>query len=223
MVVGASTSKSGKRYLNYRCDNEICKLEKKRIDPKTGRDKRSIRAKFVFDYIYQILEKGLHLTEADYYEHYGKLEQLSNDKRAKIQMQIHSLQGGLKNIEREVKERGLAIVSPAIKENVRKINEDRIDELDAQIATTKSDITKLQAKITNPEQDKMTLEQFLNLSKNAAIAVKSGSEIAKDAVCRIIFLNFSAGVDEMLSYQAKQPFEKLLKGGTFSTSRGAEN
>ncbi len=218
MVVGASTGKSGKRYLNYRCDNDICRQEKLRIDPKTGTEKRSIRAKFVFNYIYQILEKGLHLTDADYDEYYGKLGKLSDEKRAKLQMQIHSLQGGLKNLEREAKERGLAVVSPVIKENVRKINEDRIDELEALTETTKDDIVKLQEKIVDPEKDKLSRAQFLNISKNAATAVKSGSEIAKDAVCRIIFLNFSAGIDEMLSYQAKQPFDTLLKRGTFSSS-----
>ncbi len=223
MVAGPSTGSKGKRYLNYRCDDEVCQAEKRRINTKSGKPKRSIRAKYVFNYIYQILEEGLNFTEKDYDHYYKNLESITSDKRTKLQMQLHSLQASLKAIDRELKDRALALVSNRIKDNVRKINEERIDELEESKENIKQEIEKIQLKITDPQQDKLTLEQFLNLSKNAAAIVRAGNSNVKDAICRIIFLNFSAGVDEMLSYQAKPPFDRLLKNKVFSSGRGPGN
>ncbi|TXH00279.1 MAG: hypothetical protein E6R05_07305, partial [Candidatus Moraniibacteriota bacterium] len=55
MVVAPSTSKSGKRYLNFRCDNTTC-----------TRSKKSLRVIKFLDFVYNFLEQGLNFTE-EYY------------------------------------------------------------------------------------------------------------------------------------------------------------
>ncbi len=74
--------------------------------------------------------------------------------------------------------------------------------------------------LRDPEKDALTLEQFLNLSKNASAIVKAGNAVVKDTIVRYIFLNISAGVDEILSYQLKEPFDTLLKQRENLSGRG---
>jgi hypothetical protein len=74
--------------------------------------------------------------------------------------------------------------------------------------------------LTDPQQDKLTIEQFLNLSKNAAMIVKSADAIVKDKICRYIFLNFTVDEEKVLSYQAKEPFLTLLEQREVLSSRG---
>ncbi len=211
MVVGASTSKTGKRYLNYRCDNKQC-----------TRKKKSIRGIKVFDFIYSFLEEGLKLTEKDYVEYYEKLNLLAGQKRQKLSIRLHSLEGSLKAITGEIKDRALGVINIA-NTRAKKVNEDRITELEAQEEQIKKDIMIIKKQLTDPEQDKLTLEQFLNLSKNAEEIAKSGDAVQKDIICREIFLNFLVDEEKVLSYQLKPPFDELLKYRQLPPSRGAGN
>ena len=65
MVVAPSKSSSGKKYLYYRCDNKDCK-----------RSPRSIRAKVIFNFIYDLLEDDEDELEAEIV----KLEKLIRDR-----------------------------------------------------------------------------------------------------------------------------------------------
>lgn len=210
MVVGASTSEHGKKYLFYRCDDKVCRKEKRRIDPKTGKPKRSIRGIKVFEFIYTFLEEGLNFTEKEYSEYYENLSQLAEGKREELQRKIHSAEASLKFTTSELKDRALGLVN-ITNERAKKENEKRIVDLEAEEADLKAKITKWRQLLTTPEQDSLTLEQFLNLSKNAADIVKSGDEVQKDIICREIFLNFSVDTEKVLSYQLKPPFDELLK------------
>lgn len=209
MVVGPSTSKTGKRYLNYRCDNKNC-----------TRKKKSIRAKEIFNFIYQLLEEKFRFTEKDYKSYYDSLVKLSDTQREKVQIDIHSNEGRLKVAVREIKERSLGIISLKQNSAARKINEDRIQELEEEQEDIKAQIQELQQKLTDPEADRLSLKQFLNLSKNAAAIVKSANAVVKDAICRIIFLNFVVDEQKVLSYQAKEPFATMLVTRETATSRG---
>ena len=84
-------------------------------------------------------------------------------------------------------------------------------------------IDELTTKLIDPEKIKLSLEQFLNLSKSAAMAVKSADAIKKDAICRIIFLNVDVGIDNVASYRLKPPFDTLMKTRQIPLSRGARN
>lgn len=210
MVVGPSTSKTGSRLLYYRCDNKICKEEKRRTDKKTGKDKRSIRAKIIFDWIYDFLAKNFKLTEKDYNDYYQSLTVLTNTNREKIKIQIHSKEARLKNVRRELRELSLNLLKPQLP-TVKKEGEKKLLELEVEEKRMEKEVKKLQEQLTDPEADKLSLEQFLNLSKEAAVRVQAGSAIEKDAICREIFLNFTVDVEKVLSYQTKSVFADMLK------------
>ena len=227
MVVGPSTGSKGKRYLNYRCDNPLCiknseeNRKKHRNDP--TKIKPSIRARIVFNFIYELLKDGLDLTEEDYNDYYKNLTQLSDSTREKIGIEVHSLQGRLKFLNQEIKERSLGLGKANQIPTVRKINEDKVIELELEKGGLNNQIEELQGKITKPEEDRLSIEQFLNLSKNAGVIIQSADAIIKDKICREIFLNFTVDEEKVLSYQLKPHFAEMLKSKQQRTGRGPGN
>ena len=211
MRVGPSTGRQ-KRYLYFRCDNPEC-----------SRSPRSIRSKIVFDFIYGLLADGLPLTKADYDEYSKALIAQADAKRQELTVELHKLQAQLKVVKAEIRDRSLKIVkfdekSIPYKENLR-----RIDELDGQKHDVLSRSTAIAQQLTDPESDRLTIEQFLNLAKNAGAIVKSGNAVAKDTICRLIFLNLTVDTEKVTSYQLKEPFATLLKSRIILPGRGAEN
>ena len=205
MYIAPSTGHD--RYLYARCDNLPC-----------DRTKKSIRMGVIFDYIYALLDGGLNLDKKDYDNYYQKTIKISDKNRNDLKVDIHSKQGSLKIIKREIKEIGLAI--PRLKSVVRQINENKIEELGDQQTELEEQIETLSGKITSPEEDALSLKDFLNFSKNASLVVQSGSARVKDLFCRKIFLNFTISETKVLSYQLKEPFLSMIKHKQMSSSRG---
>lgn len=214
MYIAPSTSGSNKkqRYLNARCDNKFC-----------IRKKKSIRMINIFNFIYDFLEKGLNFTEKDYNDYYKGMTKYSETKQQKTQIEIHSKQAILNNVDKEIRERALKILDFEKSSTVRKINEDKIVELENQKEQLKEQIAKLQQQIAEPEKERLTLQEFLNLSKNASTVVKSGDAIIKDQICRLIFLSLTVDEEKVTNYSLKEPFDTLLKTHDLSSSRGRKN
>ncbi len=199
MVVAPSQSGSGGRLLYARCDTEDC-----------PRPKKSIRINILLSFIYELLEQGLNLTEKEYEQYYQDITGVLEQERTKKQIELHSKQSLLSATNQEIKERGLAIVGKSMSATVSKVNEDRIAELDEKKESLQREIAVLRDELADPEKEKLTAEQFLNLSKEAANIVKSGDAVQKDTICRFIFLNFLVNEEKVLDYQAKEPFATLL-------------
>jgi DNA invertase Pin-like site-specific DNA recombinase len=211
MYVSPSTGSKGGRYLSARCDNKECL-----------RKKRAIRTHIVFNFIYDFLDKGLNFTEKEYNEYYSNMADLSDSKREDLNIEIHRYEGFLKKTEFELKETSLNIVKLQKTSPAWKINSEQINKLAAQIEESKEIIKKLRQRLTNPVEDKLSLEDFLNLSKNAGAVVKSADAVVKDQICRIIFTNLFVDEGKVTSYQLKEPFATLIKQRELSLSRGGE-
>lgn len=218
MVIGPSQSKTGGRLLYARCDNTICL--RGGTQEKPGR--RSCRIIHVLNFIYQLLEEGLHFTEEEYKVYYKGITTLSEENRQRLLIEIHSMEGSLKNINRDIENLAYRIIDLA-EGTVKRLNEARVAKMEAQKGEMEGKIAEKRGQLVSPEEERLGVEQFLNLSKKAAAIVKSGNPIEKDQICRIIFLNFHIGVDEVLSYQAKPPFDELLKQRQIISSRGERN
>lgn len=209
MYAGASKSSSGKRYLFYRCDNRFC-----------TRKKKSIRAIIIFKFIYKFTQRGLSFTEKEYQQYLSSLKSVSGLKREKTQMELHSQQGKLKSIEREIQDISYKILDFEKDSIVRSVNERRLNELQDVQERTKASILKIKEMIGDPSQEAVSYEQFLNLSKNAGMTIKMGDSVVKDAICRLIFLSFTVDEEKVLSYQLKPPFDELLNVRSVKSSRG---
>lgn len=210
MYPGAS--QGYKKYLYYRCDGKYCTRKEKGI-------KRSIRGKVIFDFIYKFLEEGVNLSESEYKKYYKGLMRLTVAQREKMLLEIHSKEGIIKSNRVQIRDISYKLLNEQNK-TVKEINEERLEEMKLQSDILGVEVTKLKDQIRDPEQEKITIEDFLNLSKNAVSTIKSGDAVVKDAICRLIFLNLSVDNEKVLSWQLKPPFDELLKSRVVNFSRG---
>lgn len=208
MWVGPSSGRQ-KKYLYYRCDNENC-----------SRGKKSIRAKHIFNFIYEFLDGGLNLTEKEYNEYHSNLTKITDQKRIELNQSIHIKQGLLKGVVSEIKERSLKIIDYDQNSVVWKTNSQKIDELESQKQKLVVEIEKLNLKLRDKETDELIIEQFLNISQNASKLVQCADAVIKDEICRIIFLNLTVDEDKVTRFTLKEPFATLLKGRIVKNGRG---
>lgn len=212
MRVGPSRSSKGKQYLYFRCDNNECL-----------RQKRSIRSKVIFDFVYEFLAGGFNFTEKEYHDYYNGLVELSDIKREKLKIELHSKQAILNRIKTEINEISNGLLKFGVSPRVKSEGEASIARLEPQQFELEEEIKQIKAKLPDPDKTKLSLEQFLNLSENAASKLKAGNAIAKDAICRLVFLNLTADEKNVASYQLKEPFATLLKERKIRVSGPAEN
>ncbi|MEK7525968.1 MAG: recombinase family protein [Patescibacteria group bacterium] len=203
MVVAPSTGHT-KRYLFFRCDNENC-----------SRKKKSIRAKIVVNFIYDFLQNGLNFSEAEYKDYLSKIVIISDEKRQKTKHDLHNIEGVLKRVSREISERSLKMVDFSEIKRVQEENANRIKKLQIEEEELKTNINKLKNEIKEPEKDRLTVEQFLNLSKNALNIVQSADVEIKDQITRLIFLNFFVDEEKVTNFRLKEPFATLIKQREF--------
>lgn len=209
MSPGASKSRAGTRYLYYRCTNHECK-----------RSKKSIRAKVVFDFIYHLLEGGVELTEKDYQYYYEHLTGQADKLRLALKTDINSKEAALKATKRRSKEIGLKIIDYTKSSPVWKVNNDQMLKLEADIENLEKQITELREQESDPVQELLSIEQFLNLAKKAGSKVKAANEVGKDQICRLIFLNLAVDDQKVVSYQMTKAFSKLEKAQNVLNGRG---
>ena len=126
-------------------------------------------------------------------------------------MELNSKRGALKVTKREIDELTYKIVGYKQEDRIWIANRKRLDGLEDQEKELTQDIAKLEKLLADPERDKLSLEQFLNLSKNAVKIAKSPIPEVKDAFCRKIFLNLTVDESKVASYQLKPPFDVLLR------------
>lgn len=199
MYVGASKGR-GKRYLYYRCDTAGCM-----------RRPKALRARKVFEWLYAFLADGLGFTAEDYETYRRDLRAMNERKRQRLALKLHSKQGALKAIRRELHERSLAIVNYSKVSPVWKVNNEKIRELDMQREDIEKEIKRLTQDIAAIAGNELSIDQFLNLSKLAGHKLEAAGPAAKDRICRMLFLNLVADTEKVVDFQMREPFASLLK------------
>lgn len=226
-MVVAPSSGHLERYLYYRCDNVLCVRNSAENRAKNKKDptyiKASVRSLVLFEFIYELLKDGLNLTEKEYIEYKDSLKKLGDNDREKIRSEIEQYEAQRRNHIKEAKRIGLALGKLTENKTAYQINADELAKQKTKQSHVEATIAELRTKLTDEEEDELSLEEFLNLSKNAATTVKAGDAIAKDLICRLLFLNFSLGNEKVASYQLKEPFDTLLKSRSFRNGRGERN
>lgn len=198
MMVGKNKSRDGTHKLTYRCDNPNC-----------TREVKSFRAKHIFNFIADMLSK-IELTDEAYERYSKQIDTMTGTKIVALKEEIQSLNGALNHIKKELKDRSLAVPTLAQGSVIRRTNEERIDELAREQANIETGIKKLSDKIIDPNQIKVSKEEFLNTFKSAPDKIRAGSAIEKDRVCRILFLNLRVDNEKVTSYLWREPFRSLV-------------
>jgi DNA invertase Pin-like site-specific DNA recombinase len=203
-----------KKILSYRCDNKYCMRKNK--DLKLS---QSVRAIEIFKFMYEMLD-GMEVNRDDYDGLRKRLETANKSKLQQTAIKIHSLQGAYKTIERDVKERSLKILSLDKTSPIYKTNESHIDDLSIKSQGLLDDITKLQEQMTDPIEDIMSFEEFLNIVNNAGKLLRAADIAVKDRIARLIYLNVRVDTEKVVDYQMKEPFKTYFKTHKISNGRG---
>jgi hypothetical protein len=93
-------------------------------------------------------------------------------------------------------------------------------QLEADSKDLKKQVDELRAELSDPVQELLSIEQFLNLAKNAGSKVKAANEVGKDHIARIIFLNLVVDDEKVVSYKMTKAFSKLEKAQNVLNGRG---
>lgn len=208
LQVGKNKTGSGTHVLTYRCDNPAC-----------TRKPKSLRAKNIFNSIYELLDR-IELSDEAYNRYSKRLDSQTDEKVAEIKRQIQSLRGALTHVTSKLDERALNIVGFDKASLIYKTNEKKIDELAVQKDDLLQRIAKLETKVADPRQIKLSKEEFLNIVKTASDKMKAGSAVEKDVLCRILFLNLRVDNEKVTDFIWKEPFASLVKVSELSLGRG---
>lgn len=200
MVVGKNKpGGSSHHVLSYRCDNPEC-----------TRSPKSVRAKYVFEAIYELLDR-LELTDEAYERYSKRIDGFTDEKIINIKKDIASKKGAHAHKKKELDELSLGLGKISKSSPAYLINENRINDLAIEVDELDEAIGKLKEKIANPSKIKLTKEQFLNLVKLAPNKMRAGSAVEKDRIARILFLNLAINNEKGLSVIWKEPFASLVK------------
>ena len=213
------TPKSGKktetkRILSYRCDNQYCQRKNKEL-----KLNQSVRAIEIFSFMYQMLD-GLDINREDYDKLRTRLETRNKAQLQQTAVKIHSLQGAIKSIDRDVTERSLKIINLKKDSPVYKTNEKYIEDQSAKMQGLQEEADKLQEQVTDPDQDIMSFEEFLNVVNNAGKLLRAADVGLKDRIARIIYLNVRVDSEKVVDYQMREPFKTYFKPHKISNGRG---
>ena len=126
-------------------------------------------------------------------------------------------------IQKEIKERSLAVTRFDVESAAYKMNMERLEELSIEQASLEGQVMKLKEKIANPSRIKLSKEEFLNLIKTAADKMRAGSAVEKDALCRILFLNVRVDNEKVVDYLWKEPFNELVDMAKINSGGGGWN
>ena len=186
--------------MYYICQNKFC-----------SRAKKSIRARIVFDFVYEFLEKGLNFGEKEYKDYLEHMSKFQGIEREKASIKLHSKEALMKQLRSEINNISYKILDFEKGSLVRINNENRLLQNQDELSKLNIETENIRNLLKDPEEKKVTVKEFLNLSRNASSAIQRGDAVIKDAICRLIFLNFTVDESKVASYQLKPPFDELLK------------
>ncbi len=208
MKVGKNKTGSGKYVLSYRCDNKDC-----------TRAPRSLRAKHIFDSMYETLDK-FELSDEAYTRYSRALDGMTEEKLLAIKQDIHSKRGVLAQLVKKINEIALGLGRLNPQSPAYKPNEVELERLSNERDDLQDRIDKLQQKVAQPARIKLDKNEFLNLVKTAANKMRAGSAAEKDALCRILFLNLRVDNEKVVDYLWKEPFDTLVKSSEIYSGGG---
>ena len=205
---------TSRKILSYRCDNQYCQRKNKEL-----KLNQSVRAIEIFKFMYEMLD-GLDVNREDYEKLCKRLETRNKAKLQETVIKIHSLQGAVKSIDRDVTERSLKIISLKKDSPVYKSNEKYIEDQSAKMQGLQDDIEKLQEQVTDPDEDIMSYEAFLNIVNNAGKLLRAADVGLKDRIARLIYLNVRVDSEKVVDYQMREPFKTYFKTHKILDGRG---
>ena len=214
MHVSPSRSRSGDKYLYFRCGNPEC-----------TREKKNIRARDVLDSIYRILET-LSLKKKDIEKirnHLTDYIENRHDKLIEEKLRINAAIKAKIRRQDELSQSYIDLGSDAPVE-ARKMLKKQMEECRNDISALQTEREKVETKIFDPDQVQEILKEFTNQLDSLADKMKSGDSWQKDQLARNLFTNLEVSDKNEVSYRWKRPLEMLFdKHSNEKTHSGARD
>ncbi len=191
-------------YYYYRCDNKTASCKKNKS-----------RAYRVMDYIYNLLDEHLFISEEAFDSYTREMLRLT-------ELQVKDADRTLKSLQHQYRE---------AQESVRRHKQFLLDEHDEDILVTfkadlkvkQEELKQIQIRIdatkelkNDPKNAFMNFQEFIELFKNTAIVLRKTRDLAaKDAMLREIFLNLTLKDDKIADCSLKEPFATFVEKGFF--------
>lgn len=204
-----------RKILSYRCDNEDCTRKNKELGLA-----QSVRAIEIFKFMYEMLDH-LKVSKEDYEKVTAKLKKRNAERSESAKINLHSKQATLKNIERDINDRSLKIISLDQDSEIYKRNEAHIKTQTEKAAELKEEIGKIKEGLVNADETIMSFEDFLNVAKNASRHLKAADVIVKDGIARMIYLNVYVDSEKVVGFQMREPFNTYFETLNIHTGGGA--
>jgi len=174
-------------------------------------------------FIYDFLDNNLKITEKEYQKYLDETDALNVEATSNTYQQIHTLEGQVKAITQDIKESSLGLIKINSKSPAFNIVNDKITSLDNEKTGLEEKLRDLRSTLKSPESQRLSMDEFLNLCKNAGAIARSANEVQKDTICRFVFLNLTVDEEKVVSYQLKEPFNTLIKQRGFLAGGDGEN
>ncbi|MBP9817487.1 recombinase family protein [Candidatus Shapirobacteria bacterium] len=204
-VVAPSTGHLKKRYLYYRCDNQYCE-----------RKKRSIRGKFVFDFIYKFFEDNIKFGRKDYEEYMQSSKSIVQESNLAYDRRLNSINGELIQLGQEQDNYIISLGKLSVGSSSEERVNQKLKSIESKIDSLETERTNLKKDKQNPNDQIMSLDSFLNLCNNAVKIIKSANGVEKDLICRSMFLNLEVDEEKVTNFTLKEPFNTLVKSRLFA-------
>ena len=131
-----------------------------------------------------------------------------------MQFERHSLIATKSKLERalqELSERyGKLLENPNTPKIVLDQINGQLEETQTKIIDLNEELQKVEARIFDPDQLRMSQENFTNLIINGADKMRAGSSLEKDILARRIFTNLEIGAQKRLFHLCREPFNYLV-------------
>lgn len=200
MMVGPSKSRSGKKYLYFRCDTKECPMRGK-----------SVRANVIFDAIFAELEK-LKFNEKTYKSFADKASSITREKLDELKITRQSYLVTMRQITKKMEQASEDYAK--LTDKGRQMTEDsynrKLEEWENQKIDLQTLIDEIDEQIIDPDKMQMSLDEFLNLANSASDKMRAGTPVQKDDLCRIIFLNLTFDHQKGATFLWKEPFSMLV-------------
>ncbi len=206
-------------YLRIKCSTKDCYSH-------SVKGLREIRAKVIFEYIYQVLEAGITLVGEKAYNQYvadakrqlvSSAKELENDQRS-ISKQINDL-------EVQIEEQQLILVRLEDDDKSIKVAREKIKQAREEIEQLEAKLVDVKNKRVNTEsllkEKVMSYTDFSNFIENIVTTLKtSDNHLATDSIIQMVFLNFTIKDKKVLTHQWNPKFESIAKLPSVLECRG---
>lgn len=200
MHVARSKSRTGKKYLYFRCGDTECK-----------RKQKSVRAQIFLDYFYNTLE-ALHFGKKEIGELRDNLNDYINVRHNELleeKLRVNAAIKAKKRTQGELAQAFIDLDKDAPGE-AKKLVKEQMNECRDAIAALQAERDDISAKIYDPGQVREILEELTNQLNSLADKMKSADSWQKDQLVRKLVTNLEINNKNEVSFRWKKPLENVF-------------